>query len=191
MSIDQVNTEYEQAKGEWIYDHSEQKSKAGTYLMRDPDFSSTLFGLLDNTPGDAMGEAAVRDGANSIEVLVLVKSQDGYHLSPLPWVEWQADGVALDRHLPIYQVPDARRARLVARQSLRLPSRFSFAYKVMEETIKALEENGNIVESWQSSSWLKGQLFLLLEETALGYETMLGGHRLVYRKGLGLMVMDQ
>lgn len=169
---------YEEARREWLLRVSRQEGRSGTYLIKKPDADDALTDWMAEPPGDALGEASVRDAGDSLEVLVVCKA-GGDGLSLLPWAEDNPEvGV-----LSAYHMPGKEQARLLARQSLRLPPTLCHP-GIIKETISALEQENLCLSAWQQSPWLKGQLFLILNE---GLETTLVRHRLTYTQQLGLL----
>lgn len=72
---------------------------------------------------------------------------------------------------------------MVARQRLRLPHIFS-SYWNREDTIRELEDrNRKELSLWQQSSWLHGELILLLNQEN---QTELNGYELTYSFERGL-----
>lgn len=130
-----------------------------------------------NTGSDsetAQGQARVRDGDDSIEVLVAQQIDDQRRI--LPWIHPHG-GVGLSLDAP----PEARFARALATCSLRLPAWLCNSRG--DQVVKELEALGRA--AWQQSPWLRGQLVLLLDENL---ETELAGVRIVYSSEEGLRV---
>ena len=157
-----------------------EKSKAGAWLLGEPKHSrretgNSIVGMLDiSLENEKKAEASVRDGQESIDVLVMRKTEDG-HFAFLPWVS--------ERALHGDEVPSSEESKQIARQRLRLPLVFCMG-KQLGETIDVLErENREYLSAWQESSWLKGELILILDQNA---EKELNGYHLKYEKDLGL-----
>lgn len=153
--------EENRAYGEYERIVKDKKSKADNgYLLgkpKDSKFHNTLHGLFSNGAGDSdkKGEAAVRDGISSIEVIVLVRNENGY-LSLLPWY---SDGRQLSPNVcPCYED-----CKLIAQQKLRLPSAFCQPYMI-DRTIRELEKTDEELVGFQQSHLLKGELVLILDE---------------------------
>lgn len=152
-------------------------SEAGGFLLRKPGYSlmDDMTGLLDHDADEreSGAQASVRGGDPSIEVLVLFQNQDGQVF-------------AIDNpSKPFYtdHVPSAEECRHIAQQRLRLSSIFSKGWQV-NEVIRELEQPGcTILQEWQQSPWLRGELFLLLDREGKG---TLRGYRLQYTKEDGL-----
>lgn len=152
-----------------------RRSSAGTFLLA-PVPPDNLFGWAATGVGDAespAGRAKVRDGDDSLEVLVAQQFDGRRRL--LPWI----DGVG-GSELPIGDAPDRRLARALAQCSLRLPA--SMCTWRLLRVIDDLERNGSA--AWQQSPWLRGQLVLYLDENL---EAELAGVPLRYSRTDGLV----
>ena len=161
-----------------------QRAKAASFQLggagRD---GSALIGWVDAGVGDAddtpAGRAQVRDGEESLEVLVVQRLSDGT-IRTVPWLEGGRGGLVV----PTESVPDPRLARIVAACGLRLPHQFSIP-GIAEQAIAELEKE--VIPAWQSgdSSWLAGELILFLDEDC---RTRLAGYELTYQPDDGLEV---
>lgn len=154
-----------------------KRQRAAGFLMAKPKESrwgSDLHGWLRNSAGDHENSAlaTVRDGAFSVEVLVLVQYADGM-LGMLPW---QAEG---SRYSPAV-CPAEEDCKRIAQQKLRLPARFCYD---INKTVNELEEMDLHLTGFQKSRWLKGQLALLLDE---GFQAKLCGLTVSYSQDSGL-----
>lgn len=142
---------------------------------------SALIGWIDAGVGDAddtpAGRAQVRDGVESLEVLVVQRLADGT-VRTVPWLEGGKGG----RVLPTETVPESGLGRIVAACGLRLPFRFSIP-KIADQAIAELEKE--VIPAWQSrdSSWLAGELILFLDDNR---RTRLAGYDLSYHRDDGL-----
>lgn len=166
-------------------EQEKRRQKAKAYLIKDPEVHE-LFPQLNSlddwmaeamtSSDDAAARAAVRDGDSSIDVLVMMRKNDGrVHFLP-----WQEHGRAVDTDSP----PQPEIALQIAKQRLQLPRIFSKPWN-MEKTIKELEnENRNYLSQWQLSSMLRGELILLLDEYM---SARLAGMTLYYDKDKGLV----
>lgn len=149
---------------------------------RDPGSSKRyIHGLLDHdfTPiNEAQAEASVRDGAASIEVLLLQYGEDGM----LHTLTGEALCIAPDTP------PSREEAEVILRQSLRLPYFFSLPYR-MEETIEQLEAvRQGVLREWARSPRVGRELFLLLDPAG---EASLLGQRLRYDGEDGLQYQKE
>lgn len=121
---------------------------------------ATLLNWIDGGIGDAdddpRGTAQVRDGGETLEVLVVVADRDGGLLTP-DWIERGAS-----QQIPLNdQVPTAL-ARVVAACALRLPPGLCQPW-IVDQVIHALED-GHRYPSFESSPLLKGSLVLVLDQ---------------------------
>lgn len=137
-----------------------------------------ITGWLDAGVGDAddnpQGRAQVRDtGADTVEVLVLVRRSDGALVTP-PWLP--RDG---GREVPTEHIPPPRLAKTVASCTLSLPVPLSD-----RAVIEELEQH-HYYPAWQESPWLAEQLLLVLDEHG---EAEVTGHHLRYDPTNGLEV---
>lgn len=152
-----------------------RRSSAETFLLA-PVPPDNLLGWAATGVGDAespAGRAKVRDGDDSLEVLVAQQCDGRRRL--LPWID-RAGG----SELPIDDAPDRRLARALAQCSLRLPA--SMCTWRLPRVIDDLERNGSA--AWQQSPWLRGQLVLYLDENL---EAELAGVHLRYSRTDGLV----
>ena len=141
-------------------DVAHRRAKADEFLVGkigEPD--ATLDGWLRAGVGDAEGDTRatgyVRDGAESVEVLVVQRDRDGGLLTP-DWIEKDA-GV----QLPLEEQVPPGLARTVAACALRLPIGMSQLNAVGDGVIAALERNR--FTSFHLSPLLKDQLVLVLD----------------------------
>lgn len=142
-----------------------------------------LTGWVKGAAGDADdsrgGRAQVRDGKETLEVLIIQRLSDGTLTTP-QWLDPGKGGLVLPEHA----VPEPRAARVAASCGLRLPMQLSQPY-VIDKVIAELEEF--CPRAWQSKEchWLAGELFLVLGPDC---QTRLAGFRLSYSPSEGLEV---
>ncbi|MFJ8210642.1 type I-E CRISPR-associated protein Cse1/CasA [Streptomyces sp. NPDC096033] len=163
---------------------AEQRHKAQAFRIdevRKPGRS--LVGWIDAGVGDAddtrAGRAQVRDGEESLEVLVIQRRSDGSYAT-LPSLKRGFGGL----ELPLDAVPAPRAARAAAVSALRLPYHFSKPW-LIDRVIGELEQFWP--KAWQAkeSHILAGELFLVLDEDC---QTRLAGFDLRYSETDGLEV---
>ncbi|MFE2578906.1 CRISPR-associated helicase Cas3' [Streptomyces sp. NPDC059378] len=179
----------EEARERFERHRADQADRAAVFRLGEVGRAGRpLFGWVAAGVGDAddtrAGRAQVRDGRESLEVVVVQRRADG-SLATLPWLE--ADSKGRPRggvDLPQDQAPDSFAARAAASCGLRLPIQFSYA-ETMDRAIGALEQLH--VRAWQGkdSPWLAGQLILALDEDC---QTQLAGFALRYSPLDGLEV---
>ena len=134
---------------------------AKTFLLSEPKQSGkSLIGWLHVTASDneERGRAQVRDGEDSLEVILLDLRQVGgqEELRTLPSAP-EAPGAMI----PTDRAPDRKTARAMALSAVRLPPRLSNPSRI-EQVIDELEIR--VVPAWQDDPQLRGQLFLLLDK---------------------------
>ena len=147
---EQQTTEYR----EYSDEQKEKKQRAKKYCIPSQKINrsdSTLSDMIDRRElnNDSDGEAAVRDGQETIEALVLVKTSD---------TEYSL--FSRDAVFDITSVPDNVQAKLIAKQRLRLPAFFSKSYN-FGKTIEILANA--MPQAWRNAKWLKGEILLLLD----------------------------
>ena len=139
----------------------------------------TLHGWLDTPIGDneSIGLAKVRDGADALEVLLMMKRDDGR----VTFFPWQNDGAEVAHD----HLPSEEECLMIAQQRIALPRQFNNK-NTMERAIAELEaDNQDYLSEWQRSHLLKGELILLFDEN---YQASLCGYQLVYSQKNGLMI---
>ncbi|GAB3430774.1 CRISPR-associated helicase Cas3' [Actinophytocola sediminis] len=155
-----------------------RKDAARTYLVPPPG-GGDLVGWLHAHAGEAhddspQGMAQVRDGAESLEVIVVQCDTDGGLRTP-DWVDGGGQQIPLMGELP-WQL-----ARIISVCSLRLPFALCHA-GVIDAVINELEKTK--VASFQQTRVLEGQLVLALDG---GRQAELHGYRLTYDITRGLL----
>ena len=173
--------QYDIAADQYTKHIEEKKNKAKTFQIKTVKAQrKNLLGWL-NAPqiedsSGKRGEATVRDSGNSLTVLVICKKEDGC-LYTLPWLPGHGDA-------RIDDVPYDALAKAIASCSINLPSYFVQDWQI-DKVIDELEEVvlDNHLDSWYVSHWLKGELFLVLNED---HEMHLLDRILVYDEKNGL-----
>ena len=133
------------------------------FLLIEPERSgknSSLVGWLHTTASDneEKGHAQVRDGEDSLEVILLDLRRAGgqEELRTLP-----SAPEAPSTMIPTDCAPDKKVVRAMALSAVRLPPRLSNP-RIIDRVICELE--ARVVPAWQADPQLCGQLFLLLED---------------------------
>ena len=130
-------------------------------------------GIMDNS--DEKGFAQVRDGEQTIEVIVVKKIGDGY-------------GVFDSDEDISKKINDEIVAKNIARNTLTLPRFFSAVYNI-DKTIDELEKyNNKNLSKWQKSIWLKGCLGIVLDENN---EFVLCGKCIKYDEKYGICILEE
>lgn len=167
---------YLEAKKKWdkLIQNKENRAEAFRICPPWPDLKLNISGWLDKDVSDHQGEAAVRDSDESIEVLVIQEIKDSLYML----------GAVDGPELLHYSVPGQEVAKSLARQRIRLPNVLCGPW-IIDQTIVELERlNGEKLLAWQESPWLKGELFLILDEN---FSAHLCSYKLTYDKNDGLL----
>lgn len=158
---------------------SKSQSNASTFLLDRPGRTSDgLVGWLDMSQavqGDE-GQAAVREGLDSIEVILVDEDIVGgsRHWRMLPWI-----GPAGGEDLPMAGEPTRNQALGLAFSTVRLPS-WASRGKNFDTVIEELDFH---IAQWQRNPHLRGQLVLPLQQNV----SELAGKILTYTRETGLM----
>lgn len=156
-------------------------NRADEFRLRPVRGTETLVGLLayqGSEPDDARGYARVREGNDSIEVVVTQRDGDKVRLPKRPGSETVGPLITTKSE------PADRIARMALASTIRLP--FSLSHPgVAENVIAELERRTYGYEGWRTSKWLKGELALELDHNL---EATLLNKRVRYRTDDGLIV---
>jgi len=167
---------YRKAEAEHIRLIEQKRREADAFRLDDPQYTPNMIDWLNTDVSDQKGEASVRDTEDSIEVILIRRDEEG-RLRFLPWIE---QGSELDP----FREPPAELARKLARCTVRLPVAVGGKCKQLDETIRNLEQmNMKLLSAWQQSPWLRGELFLVLDEDL---SANLGKYRITYHPDYGL-----
>lgn len=167
------------AYGKWKDHHLQSISRAKTYqippLNRTPRKTIKHWLSTDLSTSEHIGRAAVRDGDESVEVLLIFKDEKSIYRT-MPWTKQTIE-------LSSGSIPSFEESIILAKQSVYLP--LSLCYpNVINKTIKELENSNREISSFQAASMLRGELFLILDSQ---FKTVLNGYELYYDKKLGLL----
>lgn len=131
-------------------------------------------GPIDEDSREAQGY--VRDGSDSIEVVMVQRGDDGTDRVP----DWVPGG---GEALPIRDYPvDQDQAKTLARCTMRLPFALSQP-RIADQVVAELEQD--YFGGWQRTPLLAGQLALVLDDDRCA---VVAGHHLRYEQRLGLVV---
>ena len=146
---------------------AKQVGKAETYRLGPvPDASShaSMVGWMERSVGEAdpqskVGRASVRDGEDTLEVIVApLDAVTGEVIVP-PWRTIER------RPISVRGVPDDEDARLIVSCAIKLP--LSVVPTKMSEVIAELTQDKAVAKwSWHKHPWLKGELILPMRQTA-------------------------
>jgi CRISPR-associated helicase Cas3/CRISPR-associated endonuclease Cas3-HD len=181
--LDIDGEEYGKAKDKQTELKREKERRADLFQIRGPTAGKSLVGWLNMRVGDSdptgrRADAAVRDGADSIEVIVIQRRSDGKFYT-LPWIAKHGN-----QEIPTANLDEAI-AGAVAGCTVKLPPALSGPWAI-DKTIRELEQNNiahRLPPVWENSSWLKGELFLVLDEK---FSCDIAGFRLRYDEKYGL-----
>ncbi|AVM62641.1 MULTISPECIES: CRISPR-associated helicase/endonuclease Cas3 [unclassified Actinomyces] len=170
-----------QAREAYEKERSDKFKSAQGFLLDEPKKSgrsTSLVGWLHTTASDneEKGRAQVRDGEDSLEVILLDLHRDGGQEEPRTLPCRPGGTVHI---IPTDRVPDPKVVRAMALSAVRLPASLSNA-RVIDQVIDELERW--VVPAWQDEPQLRGQLFLVLEDG----RAHLGGKTLEYSPTTGL-----
>ncbi|MFT4104375.1 MAG: CRISPR-associated helicase Cas3' [Lacrimispora sp.] len=167
-----IKEKYEKAKEEDRKRIEIKKNNADAYRLNKPynsDRKSLIGWLKDNPPGDTeeAGLAKVRDGTDSIEVILIKRKEDGLYLLD--------DTTNIDGDLT------PALAKKISQQTIRLPHIFNYE---TDKVIKELEmRNNDELPRWKDEPWLKGSLGIILDEEN---RANLRKYKIYYDKQYGL-----
>lgn len=169
--------EYRESKEEWDKLIAIKERRADAFRIRPPISDDDLVDWLSTgvPSSEKHAEAAVRDADESFEVLLIREDENG-RLCLLSGSE--------EHELSPGMAPGDTLAKALACQRIRLP-RILCAPWMIDKTIEELERRNNEkLRKWQESSWLKGELFLILDDKN---SADLCGYRLSYDQDDGLL----
>lgn len=167
-----IREKYEEMKEEEKLKIKAKENNANAYLLKKPfdsEGDSLVGWLKDNPPCDTeeAGLAKVRDGTDSIEVILVKKKENELYL---------LDGTTrIDGELT------PALAKKISQQTVRLPH--VFHYKTSEIIEELERRNRDEIPYWQETSWLKGSLGIILDEFNC---STLAGYRIQYDKQYGM-----
>lgn len=175
-----LQEEYQEAKSKHEQRIVKKMTKASDFQISDPykrlpDLVGWLDTSITDDPTGKRGEATVRDTEDSLEVLVVQRRGKEYYT--LPWV-----ANFKSRRIPTDMPPEEGLARAIVECSIQLPRELCWD---LDKTIEELEiVSLHELRAWQQSSWLKGELFLVLDEQL---STDICGYHLQYDQCYGML----
>ena len=158
-----------QVKQNYLDKRKKLRKRASVFQIKPPFINFNIHGWLDNNqPGVSKNEeraqAAVRDTKETIEILLLKKTETGVCL---------LNGKSIEE--------DQVSSKEIARQIIRLPHAVTFN---IDESIDKLETiTSEKYPEWQNDIWLKSALALTLDENN---NVEFNGWQLHYSKKIGL-----
>ena len=168
--VHDINEDYSEDQKKYEELIERKKRKARSYKIEKPSLSDTMIGWNSDEPADHEGEASVRDGEPSIDVILVQQIS-----------EMQIKLIVSGEVVDINEVPKNDVAMLIARETLRLP--LAITRWNEDVLIDELEEKAKQFSLFQESPWLKGSLILALDDLLC---TKLCGFMLEYDMKLGL-----
>ncbi|MCB5082603.1 CRISPR-associated helicase Cas3' [Streptococcus mutans] len=178
---EKLDEKYQVAKREYKNIIDGKKRKAKNYRIEDPvlkesrSHKENLIGWLKNPNPDDSEEKAyaqVRDIEDTIEVIALKETGEGYRLF----------GEARDISKFI---TDFNTAKSVAKNTLRLPMVLSKSYNI-DKSIEELEKyNKANLNTWRDSPWLKGSLGIIFDQNN---EYVVNGYKIRYNERYGVEI---
>ncbi len=154
-----------------------KERSAEAYLLQKPMRNKgSIAGWLNNislTESGERGFAQVRDGGDTVEVIVVKEMDGGY-------------GFIHEKEDISTRISETEIAQKLATQTIRLPSVLCHPMRI-SKLIEELEEfNRQELSSWQEERWLKGSLGIILDENNF-FDLM--EFRLCYNEKYGLQIM--
>ena len=170
--------DYQEAINIWEYKINDRKESAKSFQIKGSVKDKTILGWLDSalTDNEKEGEAAVRDGLDTIEVIIIQQLNGQLHF--LPWLNKYGD-------LSPYITPNKEQAKALVRCSVRLPT--SLSYEISNVIRNIESDMYELKEAWYQSYWLNGSLVLIVDDEQ---KTSLGNHTICYDELLGLYIVD-
>lgn len=160
-----------------------QRQRASVFCVKAPARGSrALFGWSDamsRADDEQRAIQAVRDAADSIEVVLVIRNAAG-QLRSVPWLAEHGD----ERADLGTEIPEGL-ARAIARCTVRLPA-WVCRGPLGDKVIAELEKDG--METWQRSIWLKGVLPLVVDEQLF---RQVGNLAFNYDREVGLQVKGE
>ncbi len=168
---------WDDAERRRIEDEARKAKDASVFCIRPPTVGPVIGFTDASVPDDDLhAQAAVRDSEDALEVIVIIRKEDG-QLRTVPWLDAFPD-TPVDMGT---EVPDSL-ARAIARCTVRLPSYLTAGGRDLR-VIDALERDG--IDTWQTSQWLRGELPLVLDAN---YTREIDGFLMRYDRHRGLIV---
>jgi CRISPR-associated endonuclease/helicase Cas3 len=176
--------EYEAAKRKHKELLAFKQDRASKFMLPKPSIIArrpkSIQGFLDTDIKDVdkAGQAAVRDGDESIEVIIVQMKND-----EICFLEWVNDGRAIGRHMP-----DEETAKKMMECMVRLPPLLCYP-DTISRTIGELESaTSENVPEWHRSPWLQGEVVLILDNSG---EVKISGKKLKYSREYGMEIIGK
>ena len=176
----------ERARGKAHKKQIDSTKASRSFLLNEPAMrgkTASLVGWLETIADDSEeGKAQVRDGEDSLEVILLGRRDEGgqEELRTLSTAPGASSSV-----IPVDRVPDRNVVRAMAMSEVRLPPRFTNS-SMIDRVLDELEESC-FVPAWQACPDLRGRLFLPLTDG----RAQLAGVTVEYTSTTGLMEVNE
>ena len=176
----------ERARGKACKKQKDSTKASRGFLLNEPAMrgkTASLIGWLETIADDSeKGKAQVRDGEDSLEVILLGRRDEGgqEELRTLSTAPGASSSV-----IPVDRVPDRNVVRAMAMSEVRLPPRFTNS-SMIDRVLDELEESC-FVPAWQACPDLRGRLFLPLTDG----RAQLAGVTVEYTSTTGLMEVNE
>jgi len=163
----------------WVGDIEQREAKARGFQIADPSSPGEAIlgwvtGHVGESDDDAQGQGQVRDGAPSLEVILVQQADSGEWHTPA----WLTDGLA-GLPVPTDQPPRTAVATVLLTCSLRLP--IGLSNREVEDILR-----GGTPEPWQQSKLLYRLAVLIVDSHGNG---QIGERHVRYTPEFGLEVM--
>ncbi|WP_165217013.1 CRISPR-associated helicase Cas3' [Schaalia sp. ZJ1691] len=155
--------EYRKALGQWRTETIQKEQSAQAFLLQEPcsadSFDSSLVDWLSAVAvaDEEKGRALVRDGGDSLEVILIEFHQIG---GQTEFRILSTSSLEPGRIIPTDLVPDRETIRAMMMSTVRLPARFTRP-NTFDKVLTELELKC-YVDAWQNAPQLRGQLVLPL-----------------------------
>lgn len=142
----------------------DQEEKAEGYCLREPDadpLAEPITGLLDAEPfyqSEEKARATVRDGEDSIEVIVVQESGNDFVLI----LSGEHSGEKID----MSRQPSMKETEILEEQRIKLPLRLSKARNYEENIEILIEAMKRNIPEWMNHPALMDELIMILDENA-------------------------
>lgn len=169
---------------EYTLNQQKKEDRADQFCISPPSVSkyaalNTIEGMLDTSiTENSDAEAAVRDGDGTIEVILMIKKEDG----KIAFLPWQHGGDELQAD----DIPCKTDALHISMQKIRLPGIFNYCWRQTVDELKTITMT--YMPIWQETTQLKGELFLLLDENM---KASLAGKTICYTQREGLLIESE
>lgn len=177
IELSPLPPDYDKEKEKWLKLLDKKEKNANNFRISQifEGQSQNMLGWLDADISTHVGEAAVRDSEESIEVL-LVCEKENEEIGFLPWI-------SQGKTIPLNKALESQVAKEIARQRIRLPVALCLPHNI-DKTIAYLEKsNKKRLSKWQESDWIKGELVLILDKNL---SAKIENYKLDYHPSTGL-----